>query len=278
MKTGLTRLGVTSSQAGISFAAAFLVATSVVSRAEAQVNAIEPPFVPRTTWEPTGPASGSPAYMSQEFGVPAAITDCDRPQTEVTDSMSDFERKSAQRQNDSARSLCRMAWQRHQTERAADEELRQVAAMRASTYVPPKEEQEHDREASALLEQTLAAESRKDAHEACEVRAVNILQARLARGDRAGAQLEQDLIRNGSTCGASNWAGAPEDSPDATAQPTSPSLAPSAAAPGQEVQPSPWASYAILGSVILGLFGIGGLVAWRMNRPKETTDPKPEGT
>lgn len=220
---------------------------------------------------------GSSGYMHQQFGVPENEADCDKAETPVTDSMPDRQRQMVQGLNELARSNCRSMWESRQHEALLDEMNRQTAAIQAkadeSRALIPAPAKEDVERASESLKLSQAISAQRDAQDACEVRAINILQARMARGDTAGAQSQQDAIRTGSLCGATNWAGVSANSPDSTTQPTSLYSAPLSPSANQNDPITGVGRFLIIGLFVFIVLGIVGVILrGRMDGPKAATE------
>ena len=103
----------------------------------------------------------------------------------------------------------------------------QVARMKAMAPLVDSEELALVQGARLALQQTLAAQAKQREVEACEVRAIDALNAAIARGDTAYAQVIRDNIRLGGADGPLCGSGGVSKSaspPPTLAPPASPSL------------------------------------------------------
>jgi hypothetical protein len=144
----------------------------------------------------------TPTYMKRQFGIPQNESDCDTPETPVLDTMSEPVRRTTQTLNAQARQLCRGTFEQHRIEQQTEATIAeaealeaQAASIRAMSYANSPEDRKGTEQSKLYLRRSLEREARQHQIESCEVREVEILKDKFARGDTLGAQAEQDKIR-----------------------------------------------------------------------------------
>jgi len=209
-----------------------------------------------------GASTESPTYMRQQFGIPESESDCDKPQSLITDNMSANERQMATTLNASAREVCRANWSMRQQELTQSKLQQALSEMTRVGSIPSQPSPSDDKlaqDSRQLVEQSIAANARKHDVEACEERFVEDLKVSVAKGDTARAMIIQDAIRRdvcqtgASDTSAPNPTEGAESPSELAAQDTSP-LPASPALPspvGQIDQSSIW-----LGGLIAGLSAV----------------------